>query len=347
MKKLSILHLGIGNVGSSLVKQILNQQQYIEKNYSVQFVYCGLFTTKGGVFKREGFSSSELPTVLQQTQMDFTISDIISSMSSPFVLIDTTASDKTISLLTLALQKGNFVVMSNKKPITDSQKLFASLHKIGGQRLFYETTVGAGLPVIQTLKTLLATGDDVISIKGCMSGTLGFVFSQLENGASFTQAVLDAKAKGFTEPDPRDDLSGIDVARKALIFARILGQNIELSDIQLKGLYPEEMNKLTTEAFLQQLPTLDASYDEKVNAAKKAGKVLRFVATVSKKTCKVGLESVDKNSELGGLQGQNNLILFQTKRYFDNPLTIKGHGAGADVTAAGVFGDLLLIAKMI
>jgi len=352
MKKLKILHLGIGNVGRSLVEQILEQQKFIEKNYSVQFVYCGLFTTKGGIFNKEGFTSSSLPTLLQQIQKDLVqekqnVADIILHMPSPFVLIDTTASDKTIPLLECALQKGDFVAMSNKKPIANSQKLFNRLHKISGQRLFYETTVGAGLPVIQTLNALLATGDDIIKIQGCMSGTLGFVFSQLETGATFTQAVMEAKTKGFTEPDPRDDLSGIDVARKALILARLIGQKIELSDIQLESLYAKDMDKLTVELFLQQLSKLDKSYKEEIKIAKKAKKVLRYVATITKKTCKVGLEMVDENSELGSLQGRNNLIMFQTKRYFDNPLTVKGHGAGAEVTAAGVFGDLLSIAKMI
>lgn len=352
MKKLSILHIGLGNVGSELVQQILKQQKFVEKNNALQFVYYGLFTSKGGIFRKKGFSSTKLPEVLQQLkkgdmQKNLSIADCISRMPLPFVLIDTTASDKTVSLLKLALQKGGFVVMSNKKPITDSQRIFDHLHKIGNQQLFYETTVGAGLPIIQTLKTLLATGDDVIKIQGCMSGTLGFVFSQLEKGAAFSEAVKDAKTRGFTEPDPRDDLSGIDVARKALILARLIGQKIELVDIHLESLYPKEMATVTSKAFLENLSQLDQSYNNKIQAAKKVKKVLRYTATITQKTCDVKLEMIDKNSELGSLEGRNNSILFETRRYFDNPLIVKGHGAGVEVTAAGVFGDLLLIGNML
>jgi len=348
MKKLAILHIGIGNVGSQLIEQISSQQNYVEKHCSVRFVYYGLFNSKGGIFKKNGFSSATLPKIVQQfkkghVQENLSVLDGISQMPSPFVLIDTTASDKTIPFIEAALKKDGFVVMSNKKPVSGTQKTFNHLHEIGRQRLFYETTVGAGLPVIQMLKTLIATGDDIVKIQGCMSGTLGFVFSQLEKGVTFSQAVMDAKKKGFTEPDPRDDLSGIDVARKALILARLIGQHIDLSDIQLKSLYPKNMAQLRTEEFIKNLVKLDTSYKNNIRAAKKEKKVLRYVATITRKTAKVGLEAVDANSELGGLQGRNNLIMFQTKRYFDNPLTVKGHGAGADVTAAGVFGDILSI----
>lgn len=345
MKKLYILHLGTGNVGSQLVEQIVRQQKYVEKNYQVQLVYCGVFTSKGGIFKKNGISFAILPKTVKQLQkgpvQDVSVSEAISEMPFPFVLIDTTASDKTIPLLEQSLRKDGFVVMSNKKPIAGTQKEFDRLQNLGGRRLCYETTVGAGLPIIQTLKMLLATGDEIIKIQGCMSGTLGHVFSQMENGATFSQAVVDAKKKGFTEPDPRDDLSGVDVARKALILARLVGQKIALSDVKLKSLYPKEMAKLDTVDFMNNLSKLDIAYNKKTASAKKEHKVLRYVATITKKTCKVGLEMVDKSSELGSLQGRNNLIMFQTKRYFDNPLTVKGHGAGADVTAAGVFGDIL------
>lgn len=334
MKKLFLLQLGAGNVGGKLIEQIT-------EHAPKQYVYCGVFTSKSGVFKKTGLSKSELKRVSTNSKM--TVTDAIDAMPLPFVLIDTTASDKTMVYMKQALKRGGYVTMSNKKPIASSQKDFDMLHKVGGERLFYETSVGAGLPVISTLKTLLATGDDVLEIQGCFSGTLGFLFSQIENGASFSRAVLEAKKLGFTEPDPRDDLSGVDVARKALILARLLGMEVEMADVKLEGLYPKNMEKLSVEAFLSQISDLDKSYKEKAAKAKTEGKVLRFVANVTKKGCKVGLVAVDKTSDIGSLSGPDNLIVFKTKRYLNNLLIVKGPGAGGEVTAAGVFGDISTI----
>ena len=238
--------------------------------------------------------------------------------------------------------------MANKKPLAGKLKDFKDLHGIGDQRLFYEVVVGAGLPVIQTLKNLIATGDEIIEIKGCFSGTLGFIFSRLDEGKLFSEAVLEAKKNGFTEPDPRDDLSGLDVARKALILSRIIGgQKTELRDIRLTGLYPKNMQKLNFDDFLKRLKDLDVVYKERIMRARKKNKVLRYIARINPLRCSVGLEEGSVLSDIGGLKGSDNLIVCKTKRYFNNPLVIKGPGAGRDVTAAGVFADVLLIAKTI
>lgn len=360
MKKLYILQLGAGNVGGTLIQQITS---YAGK----ELMYCGVFTSKEGVFRKTGLSKKVLSSFLQKQQFKhydafiniakvqtasriagmsgMTTNGALAEMPEPFVLIDTTASHTTLPLMKRALQRGGYVVMSNKKPIAGTQKDFDALHKLGADRLFYETTVGAGLPVISTLRTLLSTGDEVLEIQGCFSGTLGFLFSQVENGASFSDAVLEAKKLGFTEPDPRDDLSGVDVARKALIVARLLGMKLEMSDVKLEGLYPKKMSALSVDEFLAQLTNLDTKYKEKAATAQKQGKVLRFIATVSKDGCNVGLEAVEKTSDIGSLSGPDNLIVFKTKRYYDNPLVIKGPGAGREVTAAGVFGDLLAVAR--
>jgi homoserine dehydrogenase len=243
------------------------------------------------------------------------------------------------------LEKGGYAVLSNKKPLTLSIDQFDKLQKSGSQRLFTETVVGAGLPILRMIKDMQDSGDEVVEIQGCFSGTLGFIFSQLDTGRKFSEVVLEAKEKGFSEPDVRDDLSGMDVARKALILARTIGQKRDLEEIQLTGLYPKEMGTLTAETFLQNLHTLDIFYAEKIAKARKNNAVLRFVAHIDAKGCQVGLKEVLSSSEIGSLQGVDNICVIKTKRYFHNPLVIKGPGAGREVTAGGVFADLLEIIR--
>lgn len=343
MKKLNIIHLGIGNVGTALVRMILDNREKLQKDFGADLIYCGLFNSKGGIFELGGLLVEELIQFPSNSKVEAKFA--VDEISSPFVLIDTTASEATYPLLMNAFKKGGYVVMSNKKQLSSSQKLFDLLQRSGKKKLFYETTVGAGLPVISTLKNLLLTGDEVLEIKGCFSGTLGFIFSQLEDGNKFSETVKTAKKMGYTEPDPRDDLSGLDVARKALILSRLLGRSLGLSDIKLASLYPDSMSDLTIDDFLEKITRLDDQYKKKIEVAQKNGQTLRFVATVTPEKCIVGLETVSKDSDLGGLKGPDNMIIFKTKRYFDRPMVIKGPGAGPEVTAAGVFGDILTIAR--
>lgn len=326
MKKLYILHIGVGHVGNEVVKQIEQQKEKLKDSFEVDLSYQGKFTA---------------------TNSEEEIKKAITTVPTPFVVIDTTASDKTLPYLTEALTRGGFVVLANKKPLASEQKNFDTLHTLGKERLFYECVVGAGLPVIRPLKDCIETGDEIIEIQGCFSGTLGFLFSQLDSGKLFSESVREAKQKGFTEPDPRDDLSGTDVARKALILARLLGKKIELENIQLESLYPKEMNTLSTEEFLTETQTLDAIYTKRLAKAAKNKKVLRFVAKINQNECSVGLQEVDKASDIGSLNGPDNIVVIKTKRYFTNPLVIKGPGAGIAVTAAGVFADILSIAKIV
>lgn len=342
--KYYLLHVGVGNVGGTLVRQIRDASAQLKRS-GTELVYAGLFTDKAGIFNPDGLADAQLDAFPNSTQADVTKS--INEVSGPFILIDTTASDKTTALLKQALSRSGAVAMSNKKPISGSLSDFVELHRLGGERLFYETTVGAGLPLISTLKTLLSTGDEVLEIQGCFSGTLGFLFSEIEQGKTFSAAMATAMEQGFTEPDPRDDLSGMDVARKALILSRILGQDIEITDIALEKLYPESMASLSKEEFISALDQLDDKYSKKSADAQSSGKVLRYVATVSKEGAKVGLEAVDATLDIGGLQGPDNIIVFKTKRYLDNPLVVKGPGAGLEVTAAGVFGDILAATRVL
>lgn len=348
MKRVCIIHAGIGKVGKQLIRQLYDLEKQIKKDYHFHLFYCGLFNSVSGVY-----ATKEIPLVeiaddplkhfFRIENTEYIMADIIKKTVLPFIFIDTTASQSTYPLILTALEKGGYAVLSNKKPLSDSQKLFDILIKNDHHHLFFETTVGAGLPVISTLKSLIHTGDKVVQIQGCFSGTLGYIFSQMEEGVSFSAAVKNAKQNGFTEPDPRDDLSGKDVARKALILARLCGYKLELSDIKLQGLYPSSMQKISREQFMQLLPQLDLQYKKKMNDALRIGKTLRFVATFGKGICQVGMKEVDRGSDIGSLRGPDNLIVFKTKRYFTNPLVIKGPGAGVEITASGVVSDILQI----
>lgn len=334
-----ILHIGVGNVGRELVNQI--------QQYGHDFVYSGLFDKSGGVFAAEGLSAEQVSVFPTGADPQVTASQTVSQIPTPFVLVDTTAVDATLPVMKDALRKGGAVAMSNKKPLTGTQADWDELHTLGGARLFYETTVGAGLPVVSTLKSLLATGDEIVKIQGCFSGTLGYIFSELESGAQFSAAVTQAKAFGFTEPDPRDDLSGMDVARKVLILSRIICKKLEISEVDVENLYSEALGTLSPEDFMSQVSTLDETYSAKAAAAKANGTVLRYVATVTPTEHSVKLLAVPAQSDIGGLRGPDNIVVIQTKRYYDNPLIIKGPGAGVPVTAAGVFADCLAAAQIL
>ena len=347
LKKIWVLHVGVGRVGSEFVTQVAKQSEYLKEKYGVELLFYGLFTSDGGIVCSQGFSPVSAVTQICSKNFSKTVQvfDSLKSIEKPFVLIDTTASDITYPPLLEALKKGGYAVVSNKKPLAAAQSQFDTLQKYSGEKFFFETVVGAGLPVISTIQDMLESGDEILEMQGCFSGTLGYIFSNLDTGRLFSEVVLEAKEKGFTEPDPRDDLGGVDMARKALILARLIGQKKELSDIQLEGLYPKEMNQMSVHEFLGELSSLDTIYKEKVANAKKEKKVLRFVATVSEKNCSVGLQEVEKDADIGSLKGPDNLIVIKTKRYLHNPMVIKGPGAGLPVTAGGVFSDLLKIIR--
>ena len=208
----------------------------------------------------------------------------------------------------------------------------------------WETTCGAGLPVIVTLNRLLASGDSVHRIAGALSGTLGYVMTGLQAGRSFSAVVREAHGLGYTEPDPRDDLGGVDVARKALILARGLGWQLGLEDVVVTGLYPPALNALEVDEFLDALAQLDEPLRQEVEAASRAGQVLRYAAVVAEGRCIVGPTRVGVDSPLGRLSGTDNLVEFHSQWYQPTPLVVQGRGAGADATAAGLLSDIIELA---
>lgn len=340
MKTINLVHLGPGHVGTVFLQQLRENQKEIENQYDIKINLAAIFNSKGKVnIDKQG---QNLIKTLDNNQR----AELILKTSLPLIFIDTTASNETNSIIEKVLKMGGFVIMSNKKPLSSDLKIFKKLFKYKNN-LFFETTVGAGLPIIATVKELLETGDEIIEIQGCFSGTLGYIFSLLQKGENFSQAVIEAKEKGFTEPDPRDDLSGLDVARKALILKRLISGNTSLNQISLSPLFPKQLEEIPVEEFLKSITTLDKKYNDMIKKSIQKNKTLRFVARISKKDCQVKLTEVDLTSDIGNLNGPDNIVVIKTKRYYNNPLVIKGPGAGLEVTAGGVFGDLLKIIKII
>ncbi|HEY0143776.1 MAG TPA: bifunctional aspartate kinase/homoserine dehydrogenase I [Thermoanaerobaculia bacterium] len=358
--KLTIL--GFGQIGRELVAQLTSQDKHLRQELGIDVQVIALADRSGIKIEEKGFSAAALGRLAKQKatgtrlfdrESPLQLADLQKMMAEELwllpshrpILVDLT-SDDTAPLLQEALEHGFHIVLANKKPLAVSQIKFDRLLSTARERglaLRYEATAGAGLPVLDTLAKLHESGDRVESIEGAFSGTLGFIMTALEDGRKFSEAVREAWKLGYTEPDPRDDLSGKDVARKALILARTLGRRLELDDIALDPLYTPEVDDPDAARFVDKLSALDASFEQRVATAKKAGKVLRYVARIGKKSIRVGVEAVPASSPLGRLRGTDNTVVITTKRYSTNPLVVTGPGAGAGVTAAGVLNDIVAI----
>jgi aspartokinase/homoserine dehydrogenase 1 len=260
------------------------------------------------------------------------------------VVVDVT-SDETSDLLCAALAQGFDIVLANKRPLAGSWNSYERLWAASGagqQRIRYEATVGAGLPIIDTYLKLAETGDRVLQIDGCVSGTLMYLASAVSEGRPFSDAVREAVEKGYAEPDPREDLSGRDAARKALILARLMGYRGPAP--RPDDLVPPPLRKLPLDQFMKQLPRFDGEWSARVAREAAAGRVLRYVVSATPKSVSARLTAVPASSPIGALQGTRNLVAFTTRRYRTEPLVISGPGAGAAVTAAGILNDILILA---
>lgn len=267
------------------------------------------------------------------------------ALSHP-VLVDLTADD-TAPVLREGISSGMEIVLANKRPLAGpvaEMRELMDTAKEHGRRIRHETTVGAGLPVIDTFHKLVEAGDRIARIEGATSGTLGFLMTELERGRPFSEALARAMSFGYTEPDPRDDLSGMDVARKALILGRLMGFSGELRDVEVESLLPEWTRALTRDAFLRRVREHDPEWQRRVDGARNRGRVLRYLSTVTARRIQVGLREVEEGSPFATLRGTDNQLVFTTARYRSNPLVIKGPGAGPSVTAAGVLNDILHLA---
>lgn len=368
-RETSVALFGFGQIGRALTRQLLQQATYFRHNLGLEMRIAAVSDRSGVLVEESGFDRAALESLMERKEQKKPLASAkgrarrtLSSDGDAIgaelgkalwqvplphpIFVDVTAIDDA-PLVLAALEHGFNVVLANKKPLTAPQASFDALMAAARERgleLRYEATVGAGLPVLDTLKKLHEAGDRVHTVLGALSGTLGYVMTELEQGVPFSEAVKTAKALGYTEPDPKEDLSGMDVARKALILARTIGRKADLTDVEVEPLFPPELASLDPETFLARLPELDASLAQRVEEARKQKKVLRYLARIDKRALRVGPEAVAEGSPPARLKGLDNQIVLFTDRYKANPLVVTGPGAGAEVTAAGVLNDILAIA---
>jgi aspartokinase/homoserine dehydrogenase 1 len=350
-----VVILGYGRIGRELATQLAE----IAGSRAVRVV--AVIDSSGYVFEPRGLSKRRLATLAAAKESGTALADVPKgvragaesalnevrrhALSRP-ILVDVTAGD-TSAVLEAALVGGMDIVLANKRPLAARRGSSGGLTKSAtsrGRRVLHEATVGAGLPIIDTINKLQESGDEVLRIEGCPSGTLGYLFGELGRGATFSSALRAAMALGYTEPDPRDDLSGMDVARKALILGRVLGFDEELDSVIVESLVPDDYRDMPASEFVSRLEELDTLWRKRVDDARGHDSVLRYRATVSRDSVRVGLVAVNAASSLGALTGTDNQFSITTGRYRDNPIVITGPGAGVAVTAAGVLNDVLKLA---
>ena len=346
---LSVGLVGPGHVGRALLTQIAAASERLLRDAHLDLRVRAIATSTRMALDERRLDLSAWPARLaagEPTDLARLAQHVRAPHLPHAVLIDCSASDAVAGHYPEWLAAGLHVITPNKHAGGGPWPRYAAIRDAvaKGPRFRYEATVGAGLPILDTYKKLAESGDRVLKIEGCVSGTLGFLLSELGRGRSFSESLRRAMEKGFTEPDPRDDLSGTDVGRKALILGRLLGFEGEPEEVQVESLVPAELQKLPLEAFLQRLPELNGPWAAKVAAAKGKGAALRYIATVTKNKIAVGLKAVDGASPFAGLKGTDNQIVFTTSRYRENPLVVTGPGAGPAVTAAGVLNDILGLA---
>jgi homoserine dehydrogenase len=350
MKTQPVFLLGFGGVGRALARQICDARKLHEKRNNLCLEMIGIADSTGVILDSSGFCDPALSQLIERkTRGEKLTTDgrpLTTGTRSPIpsnaIVVDTTATDATVPILSEAQARGCGVVLANKKPLAGPISWFDAI-TTGKAR--WETTCGSALPVISTLDTLLNNGDEVRRIEGTLSGTLGYISSQLEAGIPFGDAVRDAKARGYTEPDPRQDLGGLDVARKALILARMLGYRLEMSDVKVESLYPAAMDALSVDEFMAQVNSLNTLMAKKAADLMSGNKTLRYAAMIENGQLSASLVGADRSSKLGSTRTSDSAVIFTTKYFSDNPVAVTGRGAGQEVTASGCLGDVVSLSK--
>jgi aspartokinase/homoserine dehydrogenase 1 len=373
-KRAHLVVIGTGLIGSTFLRQVVEHREMIRDQHDIDLIVIGLARSKARAFNMKGFSSQELlhpaATLSQNTFENFELSlaDEVRNLRLPHtIVIDCTASEKVSHGYTDFLKAHLPIVTPNKKFQSGPYSRYAELKELSrfsGVDFLYETSVGAGLPIIGTLNDLLRSGDKVIRIEAVLSGTLSFIFNTWDGSESFSAMVRKAKESGYTEPDPREDLSGTDVGRKILILARECGAHLEFADVEIANLCPATCRDASSiEEFFSRLASFDEEFEDQRRQAELNGERLRYVATYVRDAAetttsagesdfpqmggaKTGLLSVGQNHPFYNLSGGDNIVSFTTERYCERPLVVKGPGAGAEVTAAGVLADVIRLLKV-
>ena len=360
-----LILVGVGQIARSFLTQLRAQKYYFQNRLGIDFNLVELIDSTGFVSAPDGLKDAEVDSILEAKAKGKGLKDFRSGhkLKSPAdavreigryrlsrpIILDLSDGEDTIEALRAGIDVGCHVVLSNKKPIAGAWDVYEGLQRAAlnaEKEVLFEATVGAGLPILDTLRKLSETGDRVLRVEGCLSGTLGYVLTAMEQGARLSEAVAEAARLGFTEPDPLEDLSGRDVARKAVILSRLTGHRTEASDVLLEPLLPSSFEVPRGKNFFEALDAFDDEYASRIASARSKGEVLRYSATISGNEVTVGTTSFSAQSPFAGLKGTDNQVAFTTVRYRKQPLVVRGPGAGAEVTAAGVLADVLRITSL-
>ena len=350
---LNLFLSGVGLVGRNLIEQINNQQQYLLKHKNLQIRIVGMSNSRQMIFDREGIDLSNWETLLksssEKSSPEILREKIIQENMFNAVFVDCTASNDIPTIYQDLLEHNVSVVCANKVAASGDYENYRLLKRIArkrGVKYLFETNVGAGLPIINTINNLINSGDEILEIEAVVSGTLNFIFNTLSKDIPMSKTIMMAREAGYAEPDPRMDLNGSDVIRKIVILSREAGYKISREDVEKHLFIPDEYFEGPVEEFWKRIPELDAHFEEMREKAAAQGHRFRFVASLSEGKAKVELREVDSDHPFYHLEGSNNVILLRTARYKEQPMEIKGYGAGAAVTAAGVFADIISIANI-
>ncbi|MCB0032653.1 MAG: hypothetical protein KDE51_01425 [Anaerolineales bacterium] len=372
MKQIPVILFGAGGVGRTLIRQMIDGRDRIASRANTHFNIVGLADSRRWLLEPEGMDDTYLEAVLAAkankeplpagkpgeiatAKRRQAIQEQLERESRPSavemvqqaydagiqnaILVDLTAADGMEDALAQALELGYSIVLANKKPLAGPWERAQRFYN--NDRVRHESTVGGGQPVIATMRYLVDIKDEIYEVSGQLSGTLGYLCQRMDEGASYSEAVAEAKMKGYTEPDPREDLGGKDVMRKVLIMGRMAGWPLEESDIEVESLYHDSLANLSVMEFMQATVSMDGKMKERVNTAGASGELLRYIGTVNKDGGTVGLQALPMESPLANLK----FIRYHTKLYDEEPMLICGKGAGLEMTAGGVLGDMIALAR--
>ncbi len=347
---LNIFICGVGTVGSSLIRQIAQQQEKLKQELRLDLRVVGIASSKKAMFSREGFDLNNFRTLLDEapaSNIDRLRDEVIGMNIFNSVFVDCTASADVAGLYETLLEHNINVVAANKIAASGDYATYHRLKRIAqrrGVKFLFETNVGAGLPIIRTINDLINSGDKVLKVEAVLSGTLNFIFNQISADVPFSRTVAMAKEAGYSEPDPRIDLSGVDVIRKLVILSREAGYEIEQEQVEKNLFIPDRLLSGSLDDFWAALPSLDEEFERRRRELEKKGCVWRFVARLQDGHGSVSLQEISSDHPFYQLEGSNNIVSITTERYRQYPMLIQGYGAGADVTAAGVFADIMSLA---
>ncbi|NBC06069.1 MAG: bifunctional aspartate kinase/homoserine dehydrogenase I [Bacteroidetes bacterium] len=350
-KELHLFMIGVGLIGSTLIEQVKAQAAFLKEKRGLELRIVGLANSRKMLFQEEGIDLDNWREALDACEVNMDPAIFVGKMKemnlSNTIFVDNTASDQVTAYYEDILDSSIPISTPNKIAISSGFAQYQRLKAIAAKRdvqFLYETNVGAGLPVISTLNDLIISGDRILKIEGVVSGSLSFIFNNFKSGTRFSDIVKQAQELGYTEPDPRVDLNGLDVQRKLIILSRETGLPMEAADVEIENILPTACQQAeTVEAFFAELEKADDTFEQLRQEAEQEGKALRMVASLAEGKARISLQKVDSKHPFYSLSGSDNMIVFTTERYKERPLVVRGPGAGAEVTAAGVFAEIITI----